>query len=221
VLPRENDHVAVIHRALSVVCALGVAFLFPTAVPMPSLGGLSASERADLERVSEALNAIHTLEGTFVQIGPEGQIDQGKFFIDKPGRMRFEYAPPNPTLIVSDGEWVAVENTRLATTDRYALWTTPLDLILGNNVDLRDDAQVVGVEHQNGQIVVEARAHSGRVNGNITLVFSEPNLALKQWTVRDAQGLLTTVSIAAAKAGVALDPGLFVIAGQPPARKAE
>ncbi len=181
---------------------------------MRSPGGFSSADRSDLERVSEALNAIHTLAGTFVQIGPEGQVDQGKFYIEKPGRMRFEYAPPNPTLIVSDGEWVAVENTRLHTTDRYALWTTPLDLILGDSIDLRDDAQIVGVEHPSGQLVIDARAHSGRVNGNITLVFSEPDLALKQWTVRDAQGLLTTVSISNVKTDLPLDRSLFVITRQ-------
>ncbi|HWE06106.1 MAG TPA: outer membrane lipoprotein carrier protein LolA, partial [Rhizomicrobium sp.] len=81
------------------------------AAPITPPSGFSQADRADLERLSNALNAIHTLEGTFVQIGPEGQVDQGKFFIQKPGRMRFEYTPPNPTLVVSDGRWVAVENT--------------------------------------------------------------------------------------------------------------
>ncbi|HEY6578434.1 MAG TPA: outer membrane lipoprotein carrier protein LolA, partial [Rhizomicrobium sp.] len=137
----------------------------------------------------------------------------------KPGRMRFEYAAPNPTLIVSDGRWVAVENKNLDTIDRYALWTTPLDLILGDNIDLRDDSEIVGVEQQNNQLVVEARSHSGRVNGNIVLVFSEPGLALKQWTVRDAQGLLTTVSISDVRTDTPLDPNLFVIPSRPAAAK--
>lgn len=189
------------------------------AVPGPSRGGFTPAQRDDLERVSEALNAIHTMEGKFVQIGPEGQIDRGTFYIDKPGRMRFEYALPNPTLIVSDGRWVAVQNTKLDTSDRYALWTTPLDLILGDDIDLRDDSEIVGVEEQNSQLIVEARSHSGRVNGNITLVFSEPGLALKQWTVRDAQGLLTTVSISDVKTDTSLDPNLFVIGPTPASAK--
>lgn len=207
-------------RLSQLVAASGLLLLLCAAVPAPMRGGFTSAQRADLERVSEALNAIHTLEGRFVQIGPEGQVDQGRFSIDKPGRMRFEYAPPNPTLIVSDGRWVAVENRTLNTTDRYALWTTPLDLILGDDIDLRDNSDIVAVEEQNGQIVIQARSHSGRVNGNITLVFSEPTLALKQWTVRDAQGLLTTVSISDVKTDVPLDPGLFVITRQPtPANK--
>lgn len=201
-------------RILSALAALTAAMLLTAAVPGPMHSGFGAQERSELERVSEAMNAIHTLQGRFVQIGPEGQLDQGRFYIDKPGRMRFDYAAPNPTLIVSDGRWVAVQNRTLHTTDRYALWTTPLDLILGDDIDLRDNTDITAVEQQNNQLIVQARAHSGRTNGNITLVFSEPDLALKQWTVRDAQGLLTTVSVSDVKKDVAIDPGLFVITNQ-------
>ena len=209
-------------RVLSLFLALGVAAVSLDAAPITPPSGFSESDRADLERVSNALNAIHTLQGTFVQIGPEGQVDQGRFFIQKPGRMRFEYAPPNPTLVVSDGRWVAVENTKLNTTDRYALWTTPLDLILGDDLDLRNNPQIVGVEHQEGQLVIDAKSHSGRANGNISLVFSEPTLALKQWTVTDAQRLLTTVSVSNLKTDITLAPDLFVISQQPAAaRKAD
>lgn len=200
-----------VRRALVAITA---CVSLSAAVPMPMHEGLSDAALADLGRVSAVLNTQHTLEGSFVQVGPEGQLDQGRFYIDKPGRMRFEYVQPNPTLIVSDGRWVAVENTQLKTTDRYALWTTPLDLILGNDIDLRNNSEIVGVVHQNGQLIIRARSHSGRVNGNITLVFSEPDLALKQWTVVDAQGLLTTVSINNVKADVTLDPALFVIPNQ-------
>jgi outer membrane lipoprotein-sorting protein len=188
-------------------------FLAPAS--MAQNGALSAADRSDLERVSEAMNAIRSMEGGFVQIGPEGQIDQGRFYIEKPGRMRFAYAPPNPTLIVSDGRWVAVENTKLDTVDRYALWTTPLSLILGDNIDLRDNDEIVSVEHKAGELLVSAREHKANVNGDLQLVFSEPTLALKQWTVKDAQGLLTTVAISNVKTGVAIDPALFVTATQP------
>ena len=191
------------------------------AVPSHLRGGFDSQERSELERVSEAMNAIHTLQGRFVQIGPEGQMDQGHFYIDKPGRIRFEYALPNPTLIVSDGRWVAVENRSLHTMDRYALWTTPLNLILGDDIDLRDNTDIIGVAQQNNQLIIQARAHNGQANGAITLVFSEPDLALRQWTVHDAQGLLTTVSVSDVKKDVAVDPGLFGITSQASARTAQ
>ena len=185
---------------------------------LPSLAQnntLSAQERSDLVRVSQAMNAIRSMEGSFVQIGPEGQIDQGRFYIEKPGRMRFEYTAPNPTLIVSDGRWVAVENTKLNTVDRYALWTTPLNLILGDDIDLRDNADILSVAHKGDELVVTARQHKSNLHGDLVLVFSEPTLALKQWTVKDAQGLLTTVAVSNVKSGIALDPALFVTSAQP------
>jgi outer membrane lipoprotein-sorting protein len=202
------------NRIYPILAAFVSSVLLIAAVPGPSHNGFGPTERSELERVSEALNAIHTLQGRFVQIGPEGQLDQGRFYIDKPGRMRFEYAPPNPTLIISDGRWIAVENRNLHTVDRYALWTTPLNLILGDDIDLRDNTDITAVEQQNSQLIIQARAHSGQANGNITLVFSEPDLALKQWTVRDAQGLLTTVSVNDVKKDVAIDPGLFLVTNQ-------
>jgi outer membrane lipoprotein-sorting protein len=170
------------------------------------------ADQADLDRISAYLNTTQTLKGSFVQIGPEGQVDEGRFYIQKPGRMRFEYAAPNPTLIVSDGSSVAVINKKLNTTDRYPIWTTPLSLILSREVDLKKNPAIIGLAHQDGQLVVSARSHSSRATGNITLVFSEPDIALRQWTVIDAQGLTTTVSIRDLKQDTVIDPTLFKIA---------
>jgi outer membrane lipoprotein-sorting protein len=172
---------------------------------------MSDSDKADLDRVSAYLNAIHTMKAAFVQIGPEGQVDEGTFYIEKPGRMRFEYTPPNPTLVVSDGSTVAVENKRLNTVDRYPIWSTPLNLILSSDVNLKNNDEIAGVQHQAGELIVDARSHSSKVNGNITLVFAEPNLELRQWTVVDAQGLATTVSVRDVRQDIRLDPSLFVI----------
>jgi len=170
------------------------------------------ADQADLDRISSYLNATQTLKGSFVQIGPEGQVDEGRFYIQKPGRMRFEYAAPNPTLIVSDGSTVAVVNKKLNTTDHYPIWTTPLSLILSDDIDLKKNPAIIGLAHQDGQLIVNARSHSSRATGNITLVFSEPDIALRQWTVIDAQGLTTTVSVRDLKQDPTIDPALFKIA---------
>ena len=207
-------------RFLRRLAIAGAVLGFSAAPSLAQDAALNAAERDDLARVSQAMNAVRSMDGSFVQIGPEGQIDQGRFYIEKPGRMRFEYASPYPTLIVSDGRWVAVENTKLNTVDRYALWTTPLSLILGDDIDLRDKTEIVSVEHKGDELLVNAREHKAHVNGDLLLVFSAPTLALKQWTVKDAQGLLTTVAISNVKSGVALDPLLFTISAPPnPANK--
>ena len=155
----------------------------------------SAADAADLDRVSAYLNGIHTMRGSFVQIGPEGQVTSGKFYILKPGKMRFEYKPPTPTLLVSDGKHVAVQNARLRTLDVYSLSDTPLDIILGDKIDLLNDHSITGVEHQQDALVVHARSRGSNTQGNISLVFALPNLELRQWTVVDNQGLQTTVAL--------------------------
>ena len=153
------------------------------------------AEIADLDRISDYLNSIHTMKGGFSQIDPDGDVDQGTFAIAKPGRMRFEYKPPAATLIVSDGHTVAVQNSKLKTVDRYPLGQTPLNLVLGDHVDLAHDKSIVGIVHRDDAVVVRARSRNGNSQGDITLVFSDPNLELRQWTVIDDQGLQTTVAL--------------------------
>jgi outer membrane lipoprotein-sorting protein len=155
----------------------------------------TAAQRADLARVSDYLNSIRTMTGGFTQIDPNGDIDQGTFAIAKPGKMRFEYKPPTPTLIVSDGRTVAVQNSKLKTVDRYSLSDTPLDIILGDKIDLLHDHSITGVEHQQDALVVHARSRGSNAQGNISLVFATPGLELRQWTVVDNQGLQTTVAL--------------------------
>jgi outer membrane lipoprotein-sorting protein len=173
----------------------------------------NASDGATLDRLSAALNAIQTLKADFVQIDPDGRIEQGQVYIAKPGKMRFEYQPPSASLVVSDGLDIAVFNKKLNTVDRYPLSTTPLNILLSNHVNLQRDKNVVGLEHQQGALVVDARSNDRRVSGNITIVFSDPGLELRQWTVVDAQGLATTVSLKNVQIGVTLAPDLFLTHG--------
>jgi outer membrane lipoprotein-sorting protein len=169
----------------------------------------SNADNADLDRLSTYLNSIHTLKGNFVQIGPEGQVDEGVFYIDKPGRMRFEYRAPNPVLIVSDGSTVAVQNRKLNTVDHYPLLSTPLNLVLSDDLNLKHNPSIAGLSREPGELIVNARAASSKVSGNLTLVFTAPNLELRQWTIVDAQGLSTTVSLRDVQTGVTIDPALF------------
>jgi outer membrane lipoprotein-sorting protein len=186
------------------------------AVALPASGWpavFNASDSAALDRVSAALNAIQTLKADFVQIDPDGQVEQGQLYIEKPGKMRFEYQPPSASLVVSDGLDIAVFNKKLNTVDRYPLSTTPLNILLSNHVNLQRNKNVVGLERQQGALVVDARSNDRRVSGNITIVFSDPGYELRQWTVVDAQGLATTVSLKNVQTGVSLPPELFLTHG--------
>jgi outer membrane lipoprotein-sorting protein len=193
---------------------LALSMLLLAFAPAASARTFSRADMADLARISDALNAMHTIEADFSQIGPDGHIDEGKVYIKKPGDMRFEYAPPTPTLVVCDGLDIAVFNTQLHTVDRYPLASTPLNILLSDHVDLARNNAVVGIEHQAGQIVVDARSNDRRVTGNITIVFSDPGLELRQWTITDAQGLVTTVALRNTRLGVDLPDAIFSLHGK-------
>jgi outer membrane lipoprotein-sorting protein len=171
----------------------------------------SQEGRVALEKVGTYLNGLRSLEGDFTQIGPNGQLDHGRFFLLKPGRLRFEYQPPSPLLVVSDGHTVAVFNSKMKTVDRYPLTDTPLDLILGDKIDLLHNSAILSVQHTPGAIVVEARTAKNRVKPNIIITFSDSPLELRQWTVIDDQGLPTTVAMRNLQAGTPISEALFVL----------
>jgi len=182
----------------------------------PHLPALDEADRATLDAVSAQLNELATVKGEFTQINPDGSTSEGTFFISKPGKMRFEYKPPTPTLIVADGRTVAVANTKLNTVDRYPLSETPLGLVLSNDVDLKNDTALVSIERQQGTIVIGARTNANMSHANISLVFSDPGYELRQWTVIDNQGLTTTVALRDVVAGAVLPPSLFLLPDRNP-----
>ena len=179
----------------------------------PSLRHLqfSAKDRDELDAISAYLNSIVTLKGGFLQVEPDGNVAEGTVYISKPGKMRFEYKPPVPTLVVADGSTVAVANTRLNTVDKYPLFETPLSLILNKTIDIRHSPNLVSIEHQGGQFLVHLRGNQAHTKANITLTFAEPQYELLQWTVVDDQGLSTTVALRNVQAGAVLAPSLFVL----------
>lgn len=171
----------------------------------------AAVSQADLTRISNYLNGIGTMQGTFTQVGPDGDLSEGQFYMRRPGRIRFEYNPPNPTLIVADGFWVGVYDTLDNTLDRFPLSETPLDLLLRDRVDLRREGAIQSIDRSAGQLRVRAVDPDAPRQGSITMVFADNPLELVQWVVTDAQGLTTTVALNQVRRNVELSPKLFFI----------
>lgn len=195
-------------KTLSVLAAFA-AFLATAAAG--NAAPLKAQDVTDLNKISSYLNTITSLQASFVQVGPNGELDQGTIYARKPGRLRFEYAPPSPYLIVSDGVTIAVANQKLRTVDRYPLLDNPLSLILREGVDLTKDSRITGVERQAGTLRVTATEKSGPVKGQVTLIFAYPATELRQWIITDAQGLQTMIALKNMKTEVQLNPELFIL----------
>jgi len=202
--------------SLCLAACLSIALLGGAGQPAPQrlYQAYSDQQKADLDKISAYLNGFQSLKASFVQIGPDGGLEQGEVSIQKPGQIRFEYRPPSPVLIVATGGSVYVKNSRVNTLDRYDLSDTPLGLLLNARVDLKANKAVIGVSEQNGAIVVRARTAANRNDSNITLVFSTPGIELRQWTVRDDQGGNTTVALQNVQLNAKLDGALFT----PPAK---
>jgi outer membrane lipoprotein-sorting protein len=201
-------------RAVLALTALIAAVVLTAAgqqAPQRLAPAYSAQQRADLDRVSAYLNAIHTLKSGFIQIGPDGQMEQGDLYLEKPGKVRFAYHAPSPILIVATNNNVYVKNASLNTVDRSDLSDTPLGLLLGDNVDLKANRAVVGIETKEGAIIVRARTSTNRNDGNIQLVFTGPVLELRQWAVKDNQGGTTTVALQNPQVNAELPEGLFMV----------
>jgi outer membrane lipoprotein-sorting protein len=172
---------------------------------------LSSVQVSALQTLGSYFNAIRDIRGEFTQIGPKGHVSTGVFYISKPGRMRFEYAPPNPFVVVADGTWVTIKNNAKNKADQYPLSATPLRLVLADQVDLMQEADIKSVDVADGLTTVVLEDKDGLVPGQLVLVFDSQRNALQQWVIVDGQGRRTTITLSNIEASKRPDPKLFVV----------
>jgi len=176
-----------------------------------------ANQRALLEKISTYLSGVQTLVGNFVQIGPDGKRVEGALYLQKPGKVRFEYKPPSPIDVIADGASVVVNDRSLETHDFYPLSQTPLRYLLAERIDLLRDTDVVSVSADDAFVSVVIEETKIAVGtSRLLIMFDAKSLQLKQWTVTDPQGLDTTVAVYNLDATKKPDPNLFVINYPPP-----
>lgn len=183
----------------------------PAALAAPQLGRLSPEQRATLDAVNTYFNSIVTLEGKFVQTGPDGGQTTGYFVIDRPGKLRFRYYPPAQLDIIADGKTVAIDDKALGEQTLLLLSETPLRFLVSQSVDLTREAVVQSVGADADLITVVLEDTAVYAAGRLTLIFDARTIELKQWTVTDAQGLDTTVALYEVKSGTETNPKWFEI----------
>jgi outer membrane lipoprotein-sorting protein len=171
-----------------------------------------ARQRGLADRVSAYLSSVRQLHGNFVQVGPDGGKSEGEFFLQKPGKVRFDYNPPSPLEMISDGSSVVVRDRKLATQDLYPLGQTPLRFLLADRIDLMRDTNLVGVYADDVfvTVVIEERQILGGTH-KVMLMFGAQDYQLRQWTVTDPQGYDTTVAVYNLDNTKAPDPNMFRI----------
>lgn len=163
-------------------------------------------------KVSAYLSSLQNVSGNFVQVGPDGSRTTGDFYIQKPGKVRFEYDAPSTIALVSDGSTVVVRDRRLATQDNYPLSQTPLRYLLSDRIDLMRDTNLVGVSADDMFITVTIEEKQALIGtSRLMLMIGAKDNQLKQWTVTDPQGYDTTVAVYNLDTTKKLDPGMFRI----------
>lgn len=168
------------------------------------------ADRIPLDEISRYFNSFRTAQADFTQIGADGSLTTGRLMIQRPGRVRFEYDPPDRTLVLATEGSVAVFDARSNTPPAsYPLNRTPLGLILRDPVDLARARMVVAHLEDGPTTHVVAQDPNHPEYGNIRLVFSASPTELRQWIVTDDTGRETTVILGTLETGVALGPLLF------------
>lgn len=181
-------------------------------VPSSIFQTFDANQKAQAAKVSAYLSSLQTLVGNFVQVGPDGSKTQGEFYIQKPGKVRFEYDAPSPIDIVADGSSLVVRDRKLATQDVYPLSQTPLRFLLSDRIDLMKDTNVVAVSADDVYVSVTIEEKQALVGtSRLLLMFGAKDGQLKQWTVTDPQGYDTTIAVYNLDSSKKLDPGMFKI----------
>jgi len=169
----------------------------------------TAQDRADLARIETYLNGLRSLKANFMQVAPNGQISAGNAWLSRPGKMRFEYFPPTPFLLVAGNGLLVFHDKQLKQTSNVFLTQTPLGILLADKVQLSGDLTVLDMKREPGLIQVTVTRTKSPGEGNLTLFFTDRPLALRQWVVLDAQRQETRVTLSNVEVGGTFDDKLF------------
>ena len=184
---------------------LAPAFVLATALP-------AMAEKLSLDALSAYLNDMKTVKSEFTQISDDGSVQTGNLYIKRPGRMRFEYNPPEKALVLTSGNTVAIFDGRSnQPPETYPLQRTPLSIILAKNVDLKRANMVVGHDYDGTATIVTAQDPEHPEYGNIQLKFTSDPVELRQWIINDGNGSRTTVILGATERDIALKNSIFNI----------
>ncbi|SEN82901.1 Outer membrane lipoprotein-sorting protein [Gemmobacter aquatilis] len=187
-----------------------ILLLAPLALALFALP--AQAEKISLSAISGYLNGLKTAEAEFTQINSDGSIATGKLFIHRPGRVRFEYAPPDKSLVLASAGTVAIFDTKSnQPPEQYPLAKTPLNLILAQNVDLAKAKMVIGHREDGTSTRVKAQDPQHPEYGSIEMVFTGKPVELRQWVITDDAGGQTTVILGDMAKGKSYPANLFSI----------
>jgi outer membrane lipoprotein-sorting protein len=171
---------------------------------------LDEDARAQLKRIEDSLNAVRTMRSSFRQNSSNGEVAQGELALKRPGKLRVEYQPPVPVLVIADGTFLVYFDRKLEQVSYIPLSSTPAGILLDKRISLAgDDLLVTDYERTDGTIQIGVTRTAAPAEGSIVLIFDEGTADLRQWAVTDAQGVTTLVTLLNPEFNVDVQSSLF------------
>jgi outer membrane lipoprotein-sorting protein len=190
------------------------SFLAAAAAALPFAAYAQAADprdAADIARVEAYLETVRTLDSRFLQIGPDGSVAEGRFLLSRPGKLRLEYDAPNPNLFVSDGNAFVHIDKRLSTIAYLPIDSTPAGVLVRNSIRLSGDVSVAAIERSPAALRVALIQTKDPRAGRLVLTFADRPLTLVGWSVVDAQGLMTRLTLVGPKFDAAFAAADFTV----------
>jgi outer membrane lipoprotein-sorting protein len=193
------------------LAAIGFFLIFAAPVDAASQQGyrLNNVQKAHVSRIRAYLNRITTMQARFIQTNPDGAIWEGTLSIRRPGKFRFEYDPPVPHTLISNGTWFIHVDRELQESNFLPLDRTPAQFLLSEHVSFDKDVTLIGFRQKAGLIHLKILNKDNPDLGHVTLTFNERPLALRQWRVQDAQNKNTLITLQNTRLGLKLESDLF------------
>lgn len=196
-----------------IIILISISIIPSISLSQPVKIKLTSQDIKDLRRIENYLNEIKSMQSNFLQVSSNGSVATGVFLMSRPGKIRFEYDPPSPILLIADGYYLRYIDKRLEQVTHLWQENTPVNILVKKNIQLSGDVMVTNLSR--GANILEATVTKTKnpEKGSIKLVFSDNPLSLKKWVITDPQGIKTTITLNNTKRAVKIDPILFEFNG--------
>lgn len=198
-----------LRKLLKIIVFTSIVLIPSLSSPQPNSMKLKKEERKDLLRIETYLNEMKSLRADFLQVSSNGAVATGKLLLQRPGKMRFEYDPPSPIMLLADGYFLKYIDKDLEQVTHIWLEDTPIGFLLKDDLKLSGSLAVTKFSRNNNLLTTTLAKSKESEKGTVSLIFSDKPLSLKKWVIKDAQGITTTITLNNRERPIKIDPALF------------
>ena len=198
-----------LRKLLKIIVFTSIVLIPSLSSPQPNSMKLRKEEQKDLLRIETYLNEMKSLRADFLQVSSNGAVATGKLLLQRPGKMRFEYDPPSPIMLLADGYFLKYIDKDLEQVTHIWLEDTPIGFLLKDDLKLSGSIAVTKFSRNTNLLTTTLTKSKESEKGTVSLVFSDKPLSLKKWVIKDAQGITTTITLNNRERPIKIDPALF------------